>query len=137
MSVRSGSSYKTTLSQSKSISSLPKLAPSSPLSAQFRTSSRKSSFSSISSQATSVPSSVTLARSTSHLALRKTNEISGKAIIESSDHGISSYENADQDSELLNIRKRREDLTTRYTARLEFLRAKLKGAELHEKLLRK
>lgn len=43
----------------------------------------------------------------------------------------------DEDAGLSEIRKRREDLVGRYTARLEFLNAKLKGAELHEKLRRK
>jgi hypothetical protein len=49
----------------------------------------------------------------------------------------SDREDGDEDAELSDIRKRREDLVSRYTARLEFLKAKLKGAELHEKLLRK
>ncbi|KAF7965703.1 hypothetical protein HWV62_9809 [Athelia sp. TMB] len=41
------------------------------------------------------------------------------------------------EGELNDIRKRRGEVTARYEARLEYLRAKLKGAELHEKLLRK
>lgn len=41
------------------------------------------------------------------------------------------------DPELADIRARRDALIARYTARVEFLRAKLRGAELHEKLLRK
>lgn len=41
------------------------------------------------------------------------------------------------EAELNDIRKRRGEVTARYEARLEYLRAKLKGAELHEKLLRK
>jgi hypothetical protein len=43
----------------------------------------------------------------------------------------------ENDPELVDVRKRREELVTRYNARLEFLRAKLKGAELHERLLRR
>ncbi|KAF8635990.1 hypothetical protein AX15_000152 [Amanita polypyramis BW_CC] len=35
------------------------------------------------------------------------------------------------------IRRRREEVMMRYEARLEYLRARLKGAQLHEKLLRK
>ena len=33
-----------------------------------------------------------------------------------------------------NIRRRREEVSLRYEARLEYLRAKLKGAQLREKL---
>ncbi len=43
----------------------------------------------------------------------------------------------ENDPELVDVRKRREELVARYNARLEFLRAKLKGAELHERLLRR
>lgn len=39
--------------------------------------------------------------------------------------------------ELEDIRRRREEVSQRYDARLEYLRAKLKGAQLHEKLMRK
>jgi hypothetical protein len=35
------------------------------------------------------------------------------------------------------IRRRREEVGQRYEARLDYLRAKLKGAQLHEKLLKK
>ena len=38
--------------------------------------------------------------------------------------------------EMEDIRRRREEVSIRYEARLEYLRAKLKGAQLHEKLLR-
>ncbi|PPQ96245.1 hypothetical protein CVT26_005572 [Gymnopilus dilepis] len=143
ISLHSGSSHRTNLSQSKSISSLPKLAPSSPLTPQFLTSSRKNSISSLSSQGTSLPTSgflgvtgsPSLARSTSHAVLRRPKDI---YIPPMGSRGSPSYqEHPDDDPELLNIRQRREDLNNRYTARLEFLRAKLKGAELREKLLRK
>lgn len=43
----------------------------------------------------------------------------------------------DEDDEMEDIRRRREEVSVRYEARLEYLRAKLKGAQLHEKLLRK
>ncbi|KAJ7459712.1 hypothetical protein FB451DRAFT_1405614 [Mycena latifolia] len=39
--------------------------------------------------------------------------------------------------EMEELRRRREEVAARYEARLEYLRAKLKGAELHEKLLSK
>ncbi|EMD40016.1 hypothetical protein CERSUDRAFT_150904 [Gelatoporia subvermispora B] len=41
------------------------------------------------------------------------------------------------ETELADIRRRRTEVTARYEARLEYLRARLKGAELREKLLRK
>jgi hypothetical protein len=41
------------------------------------------------------------------------------------------------ESEMEDIRRRREEVSLRYEARLEYLRAKLKGAQLHEKLMRK
>ena len=41
------------------------------------------------------------------------------------------------ESELFDIRRRRQEVTARYQDRLEYLRAQLKGAELREKLLRK
>ena len=39
--------------------------------------------------------------------------------------------------EVADVRRRRAEVVGRYEERLEYLRAKLKGAELHEKLLRK
>ncbi|KAF8802434.1 hypothetical protein BYT27DRAFT_7172775 [Phlegmacium glaucopus] len=144
MSIRSGSSHKTSLSQAKSISSLRKYPPGSPLSPHSRTPSttptRKSSISSMSSQRTSFTSTRILAgtpscapsRSTIHLALPKLKRNTESASTESI-----GLEDGDGESEISDIRRRREELVARYTARLEFLRAKLKGAELHEKLLRK
>lgn len=41
------------------------------------------------------------------------------------------------EAELEDIRRRREEVGHRYEARLEYLRAKLKGAQLHEKLMRR
>ncbi|KAG5648440.1 hypothetical protein DXG03_005014 [Asterophora parasitica] len=41
------------------------------------------------------------------------------------------------ESEMDDIRRRRDEVSERYAARLEYLRAKLKGAQLHEKLARK
>ena len=140
ISVRSGSSHRTSISQAKSISSLRKNPPGSPLSPHFRTpplfTPRKNSISSVSSQRFSfnstrmlaVTSSSSLSQSASHLALPK---------LEGRNASKESINDGDDESELSDIRRRREELVARYTARLEFLRAKLKGAELHEKLLRK
>jgi len=41
------------------------------------------------------------------------------------------------EAELADIRRRRTEVTGRYEARLEYLRARLKGAELREKILRR
>lgn len=41
------------------------------------------------------------------------------------------------DGEMEEIRRRREEVSKRYEARLEYLQAKLKGAQLHEKLMKK
>lgn len=41
------------------------------------------------------------------------------------------------EAELEDIRRRREEVNHRYQARLEYLQAKLKGAQLHEKLMRR
>lgn len=148
-SIRSGSSNYTSLSQSKSVASLPK-HPSSPLSPHFRMPSimRKPSISSVSSHTPSVaPSSGTLgvnihthghglSRSTSQLGLRTLKGSSALASTETVGADPDAPEDID-DAELSDIRRRREDLVARYQSRVEFLRAKLKGAELHEKLLRK
>jgi len=40
------------------------------------------------------------------------------------------------ETEMTDIRRRRAEVMGRYEERLGYLRAKLKGAELHEKLLR-
>jgi len=42
----------------------------------------------------------------------------------------------DVENEMEDIQRRREEVSLRYEARLEYLRAKLKGAQLHEKLMR-
>ncbi len=43
----------------------------------------------------------------------------------------------EMEREMEDIRRRREEVSMRYEARLEYLRAKLKGAQLHEKLMKK
>lgn len=59
-------------------------------------------------------------------------------------HGPMSAASMDEDAgitavetELIDIRRRRQEVTALYQGRLEYLRAQLKGAELREKLLRK
>ena len=39
--------------------------------------------------------------------------------------------------DMADIRRRRTEVTARYEARLEYLRARLKGAELREKLMKR
>lgn len=41
------------------------------------------------------------------------------------------------ETEMADIRRRRTEVTARYEARLEYLRARLKGAELREKLMKR
>jgi len=44
---------------------------------------------------------------------------------------------ANSHPEVSEIQRRRDEVMARYAARLEYLQAKLKSAELHEKLLRR
>ncbi|KAK0223257.1 hypothetical protein IW262DRAFT_1458260 [Armillaria fumosa] len=89
---------------------------------------RKGSVSSVSSQGTSLlsvnrptlSSHTSLSRSSGHLPL-----------------GIRSSETVGLEDDMTAIQRRRLQVTHRYDARLEYLRARLKGAELHEKLLKK
>ncbi|TFK40126.1 hypothetical protein BDQ12DRAFT_680386 [Crucibulum laeve] len=133
-------SATSSLSQSRS-STFTKPTLASPLSLHFRTSSisirRKNSVSSVSSQghasrlgspsSLSVNGPSSLSRSTGHLPLTSVRETSS-----STNHAA-----PEDDPELIDVRRRREGVSARYTARLDYLRAKLKGAELHEKLMRK
>ncbi|KAF8071826.1 hypothetical protein FPV67DRAFT_1482845 [Lyophyllum atratum] len=144
-SIRSGSSsVLTSISRSKSISSLrSKQHPASPLSSRFPTSPpsilRKNSVSSISSQGTSVQrlgvtGSSSLSRSTGHLPL--------EMLVETQDPHSSSVDRersgyANLLPEVSEIQRRRDEVMARYVARLEYLQARLKSAELHEKLLRR
>ncbi|PBL03578.1 hypothetical protein ARMGADRAFT_1070102 [Armillaria gallica] len=88
---------------------------------------RKGSVSSVSSQGTSLlsvnrptlSSHTSLSRSSGHLPL-----------------GIRSSETVGLEDDMTAIQRRRLEVTHRYEARLEYLRARLKGAELHEKLLK-
>ncbi|KAF9533734.1 hypothetical protein CPB83DRAFT_889549 [Crepidotus variabilis] len=157
-SIRSSSSNQTNLSQSRSVTSIPRVTPaSSPLSATFpfRNTTRSNSISSNSSHGASsftsggmlapTPTVVSLTRSASHLCLRRKpkapagsgiTSVSQETIYRPS-HDLGDDEDIEDDPELVDIRRRRVEVIARYTARLDFLRAKLKGAELHEKLLRK
>lgn len=76
-------------------------------------------------------SSVNLARDSS-VHLPSTVHNSPVREVPNDDISISALEN-----ELSGIRRRRGEVTARYQARLEYLRAQLRGAELKEKLMRK
>ncbi|KAJ2918471.1 hypothetical protein MD484_g1923, partial [Candolleomyces efflorescens] len=147
-SVYSARSDKTSLSQSKSISHLSQqqqLPPSSPLSSHFRIPSsglqRKSSVSSVSSRGTS--SLLSASRlgvspsSTAHLPLHTVTQLPYGEDDEVIELEEDLEGGTDQLSELHEIQERRNEVITRYTQRIEYLKAKQKGAELHERLLRK
>lgn len=68
-------------------------------------------------------SNVSLGRSTGHLPMSALPE--DEVSVEGTE------------DEMEDIRRRREEVSRRYASRLEYLRAKLKGAELHEKLARR
>jgi hypothetical protein len=55
-----------------------------------------------------------------------------ETVVEGSDPALATLE-----SEMTDIRRRRAEVVARYEAKLELLRAKLKGAEMHEKLLKR
>lgn len=143
-SVRSGSSNITSLSQSKSISSLrSRQAPGSALSPRFPTPPplmmhRKNSVSSISSQTTSsrlgANRNLGISQSTGHLPLGMLAEKDGMQSRDSVSWGI---DDGDVPAEVADIRKRSREVAARYDARIQYLQAKLKGAKLHEKLLKK
>ncbi|KAA1479617.1 hypothetical protein DENSPDRAFT_830478 [Dentipellis sp. KUC8613] len=97
-------------------------------------------------------SSVNLSRSPSHLALTTVAETDGRESAEkapswSNSGAVSTASRrvmTEEDGnyfnlelEMADIRRRREEVLGRYEDRVEYLRAKLKGAELHEKLMRK
>ncbi|KAG7451260.1 uncharacterized protein BT62DRAFT_990872 [Guyanagaster necrorhizus] len=92
---------------------------------------RKGSVSSVSSQGTSllsvnrptISSHTSLSRSSGHLPLGV--------------HSMRSSETVGLEDDMTDLQRRRLEVTRRYEARLEYLRARLKGAELHEKLLKK
>jgi len=75
-------------------------------------------------------STPSLTRSTGHLPMGVVREDEAVLTVDLDDEREFGLEMED-------LRRRREEVAARYDARLEYLRAKLKGAELHEKLLSK
>lgn len=164
MSTRSGGSARTALSRkrSPSVSSRNRqLNPNSAPVFQPVTLGRKNSLSSISSRnrsgvgsvlpsgrfAFGSTSSLNLRGSSNHLPLAPVAET--EAAQESgampkspggSHYSGSAREDEDiaaLEAEMADIRRRRAEVTARYEARIEYLRARLKGAELREKLMKR
>ncbi|THH31183.1 hypothetical protein EUX98_g2998 [Antrodiella citrinella] len=88
-------------------------------------------------------SSVNLSRSANHLPLETVSEADRSDSPAWSGNDSASAMRVDgdgsqvaADEELSDIRRRRGEVTARYDARLEYLRARLRGAELREKLMR-
>ncbi|KAF7365364.1 hypothetical protein MVEN_00408600 [Mycena venus] len=75
-------------------------------------------------------STPSLSRSTGHLPMGVVHE--GEAVLT-----VDLDDEREFGLEMEDLRRRRDEVAGRYEARLEYLRAKLKGAELHEKLLSK
>jgi len=109
---------------------------------------RKSSLSSVDDRRTPVPHLSTSSASQGYLQAASNSNISLHS--RSSRGGVNFMPNDERptsaihidvgdtlEGELEDIRRRREDVNHRYEARLEYLRAKLKGAQLHEKLMRR
>ncbi|KAF9454818.1 hypothetical protein P691DRAFT_655470, partial [Macrolepiota fuliginosa MF-IS2] len=80
-------------------------------------------------------SSVSLARSAQVMA--SVPEDDTRSAAETVTTTVRMDEDMEDGDEMEDIRRRREEVQQRYGARLDYLRAKLKGAELHEKLLRR
>ena len=118
-----------------------------PVSLGSRSLHRKNSTSSLTSERTngqtlpnSIPhghlgvnlSNVSLLKSTGHLPMDTVLEDEKMPMSESTVKLEAEY----IENEIEDIRRRRGEVSLRYEARLEYLRAKLKGAQLHEKLMR-
>ncbi|KAH7926443.1 hypothetical protein BV22DRAFT_1032821 [Leucogyrophana mollusca] len=132
LSIRSNTSYGTSLSQPRSHRPQPSIrttALSAPVSAN-----RKRSMSSLSSRARTTPATSSPVHSPSRL--RNIGSVSSVNLAKST-HPDEDAELSAMETELEDIRRRRGEVTARYQSRLEYLRAQLKGAELREKLLRK
>jgi hypothetical protein len=147
-SIHSSTSAGTTLSMARSAHSARRaLAPSTgskhDLGGSSLASSGKNGMPSV---ATSLSRQAT--GSTSSVNLHTSSQLLSRSIVD----GAESFERARSivlgvgedgpdgavlESEIADLRRRREEVVGRYEARVEYLRAKLKGAELHEKLLRK
>jgi len=118
---------------------------SQPLVSQPITLSRKNSLSSMSSRGKSISGSHPPLPSMSSNSLGRFGTSTGstssvnnagstilETVEETSDPAMATLEN-----EMADIRRRRAEVVARYEAKLELLRAKLKGAEMHEKLLKR
>ncbi|KAJ4481903.1 hypothetical protein J3R30DRAFT_3402587 [Lentinula aciculospora] len=90
-----------------------------------------SGLSGLSNLALASGSSLNLARSTGQLPMTSVPEDEG---VDRLGLGVGSEE---INEEIRGIRKKKDDVSKRYEERLEYLRAKLKGAQLHEKLMKK
>jgi hypothetical protein len=78
--------------------------------------------------------------SSNNSLLRSTGHLPMDTVLEDERVSMSTtvrLEAEDIENEIEDIRRRREEVSVRYEARLDYLRAKLKGAQLHEKLMRK
>jgi len=154
ISMRSGTSAGTTPSVSaslaRSVHSPIKVTRTKPMSFISKTGSihRKNSVSSITSErAGGRTLSISISQghlkglnSSNNSLLRSTGHLPMDTVLEDEKVSMSTtvrLEAEDIDNEIEGIRRRREEVSVRYEARLEYLRAKLKGAQLHEKLMRK
>lgn len=87
-------------------------------------------------------SSINLSRSAGQPSMRSVPEDEIRSVAGRSASDRSAKKEKDEMEEEMvremeDIRRRREEVSMRYEARLEYLRAKLKGAQLHEKLIKK
>lgn len=137
LSLRSTTSYGTNVSQPRSHRPNPSLRTSGPL-AVSTAANRKRSMSSLSSRARVPPSSTP---ALVHTRLGELGSVSSVNLVKFQSGPTSAMDEDPEmsalESELFDIRRRRQEVTARYQDRLEYLRAQLKGAELREKLLRK
>lgn len=151
ISLHSGTSAGTSPSVARSTYGLrSKVSLSSPLGSSPPTLPllRKGSLSSVDDRKTPIPlpSSCSAsqrylqAASNSNISLHSRNSRVGANTVPDDENPSSAVHIDFGDSlegELEDIRRRREEVNNRYEARLEYLRAKLKGAQLHEKLMRR
>ncbi|KAH0832208.1 hypothetical protein J3R83DRAFT_13128 [Lanmaoa asiatica] len=136
VSLRSTTSYGTNVSQPRSHRPNPSLRTTGPLAASTAA-NRKRSMSSLSSRARVVPCSTPPALA--HVRLGELGSVSSVNLVRLQGSMLTMDEDTEMtalETELFDIRRRRQEVTTRYQDRLEYLRAQLKGAELREKLLR-
>ncbi|KAJ3863438.1 hypothetical protein EV359DRAFT_82387 [Lentinula novae-zelandiae] len=92
-----------------------------------------SGLSGLSNLALASGSSLNLARSTGHLPMSSVPEDEDIDLL-----GLNGRDGREEmDEEIREIQRKKDDVSKRYAERLEYLRAKLKGAQLHEKLMKK